>query len=423
MFRSNKFSVIATALAVCSSSAFAADVSVPAASGWVDSGIDVSSGKRLDITAAGTWSNGGASPQWVGADGWPSVLLTNTQLPQAPLSSLVGRIGSQTFLIGSKYRASTPAPGRLFLSINDTQGDFTDNQGAIKASVSVLEPIDRGIDRISDTEHKTLSANELLPLARLALAGGRVQLSQTDAGVERTIQVNGVPRKTRSFLVFGPALADMEIPIDLPVKEYSVDQLLGHDTGGVSILAQYVVTHSAVFIDNARLLVNNVRANFDDDVNVRLADGEVLLEVSLHSDDPALRGEGNGYSGIPFGIPYPLGWQDGLCPDVTFDNMKIIIHLAPSLDAASGQLHLQNPTVKLDGGLALTVGDFLIESHKEELGRQVEQQLQDQLSREPARTAIEKMLTALLLQGRPNANVTGVTIDASGIDVAFKKAT
>ncbi len=114
---------------------------------------------------------------------------------------------------------------------------------------------------------------------------------------------------------------------------------------------------------------------------MRLAPGEVLLDVTLHAPDPALRGEGNGYTSVPFGVPIPLGWQDGLCPDVTMKNMVATIHLLPDLDAVSGEVHLKDPTVELNGDLALSVGDAFIQDQKTKLKKQFEKQYKHSLGK------------------------------------------
>jgi hypothetical protein len=109
-------------------------VEVAANAGWVDSGIAVSAGQKLTISAAGRWSNSGPPAQ--GPGGFAGHLYDGTVLPEAPLAALVGRVGDAMFLIGERYEGASPGSGTLELGINDTP-TFDDNQGSLTVTVQV----------------------------------------------------------------------------------------------------------------------------------------------------------------------------------------------------------------------------------------------------------------------------------------------
>ena len=119
---------------------------------WFDTGIDLNQGQKFWVSAQGSWTNGGANPQWVGPSGWSNVLLPKTVAPNLPLSSLVGKIGDTPIFIGENYSGLCPQNGRLYLSINDTENDFDDNEGSVNATVTtVLNIMIKGIKFIPYT--------------------------------------------------------------------------------------------------------------------------------------------------------------------------------------------------------------------------------------------------------------------------------
>jgi hypothetical protein len=390
---------------------------LPAQTQWLDTGVDIPSGQRLAVSAVGQWSNGGAQPRWVGPSGWPDVHLPGALEPSAPLGALVGKIGRRTFLIGESYHPTTSAEtGRLYLSMNDVAGSFSDNRGFIQVSISVRPPIRVHEGQPRDTYF--IPADQFKALVSLVLADGRVQLSQTSEGRPLDITLpQGGTRTVMSYIAFGPLLSGLgskDIPIDLPKKEYSPD-ILGVHTG----LGQYFITHSFVFVDRLRFFVNNIHSNFTNDLQVRLMPGEVLLDVKLDAPDPAIRGEGNGYTGAIAVVPIPLGWEDGLCPDIAIKDMRVTVHVAPFVDT-SGQIHVKDPTVELVGDLSLSVGDWLAKDIKRSLKDQFQAQLAIELGRDDVKQAFEKALTALVLGGKPNAQVSAFNVDEEGVNVFFK---
>jgi hypothetical protein len=108
------------------------NVSVPAATEWTDTGIDLLPGDFLTVRASGRWSNvtGG---QFVGQNGYGTPF-TGTVLADAPLAALITRIGGSVTR-PSLEPATVLSRGRLFLGMNDVPGTYGDNQGALEALI------------------------------------------------------------------------------------------------------------------------------------------------------------------------------------------------------------------------------------------------------------------------------------------------
>src|SRR6185437_14893543 len=134
-----------------------------------------------------------------------------------------------------------------------------------------------------------------------------------DEGTARII--DGCPEM--SYVTFGPYLQGLgigDVAIELP---------------------------SLTLVDRAWFRVNNVHAEFNQDLDVRLDEGAVLLDVQLHASEPNARTKGRGYS---------------------FASMGAIVRLAPRLEG--GALHLDDPTIELTGDLSLKIGDTLMKAFK-----------------------------------------------------------
>jgi adhesin HecA-like repeat protein len=101
---------------------------------WLDSGISVSQGDTLSVSATGQWSNSG-NEKFVNADGynngWPGIILESGHIAQ-----LIGKIGNNIFAIGQHYAGRSPSSGRLFLSMNDVPSHFDDNFGSLVVSIT-----------------------------------------------------------------------------------------------------------------------------------------------------------------------------------------------------------------------------------------------------------------------------------------------
>ena len=103
-------------------------ITVASTAPWTDTGIDVSAGDKLHITATGTVDfsdKAGVGP--AGAErGWKDTILA-LNVSSAGRGALVGRVGNDPaalpFFIGADGTVTVPVAGRLFLGVN--QGEFS----------------------------------------------------------------------------------------------------------------------------------------------------------------------------------------------------------------------------------------------------------------------------------------------------------
>lgn len=115
---------------------------------WQNTGLQVNSGDTVSVVyESGQWTanpndNGG---QLYGPDGNPSYIDAKPgyALPGQNEGALVGRIGSDVFLVGTGVEHTTSSSGTLELCINDdldgTYGaGFSDNKGSLKVSISLI---------------------------------------------------------------------------------------------------------------------------------------------------------------------------------------------------------------------------------------------------------------------------------------------
>jgi hypothetical protein len=106
---------------------------VSAQQAWTPTGLFVSRGERLTITATGQMKYG------TGDDANATPNGSNDRNPGNPIpalttGTLIGRIGNgQPFNIGSQSQITAPAAGQLFLGINDTH--MGDNSGGYQVRV------------------------------------------------------------------------------------------------------------------------------------------------------------------------------------------------------------------------------------------------------------------------------------------------
>jgi Ca2+-binding EF-hand superfamily protein len=112
-------------------------VTVEAARGWVDTGIDVRRGDRISIDASGTVtlsSNGNDFAEPAGSR--LGRRAQSAPLPNALAGALIARINNGApILVGNRQTITANEIGRLFLSVNDDF--FPDNVGEFRASVTV----------------------------------------------------------------------------------------------------------------------------------------------------------------------------------------------------------------------------------------------------------------------------------------------
>ena len=103
---------------------------------FVSTGITLTAGQVLEVTATGTVEViGGRSESAVNPDGFPA-RFSGCGGPEF-CGVLTARIaGGAPFLLGSRYAAPAPAAGKLEFGVNDF--DASDNRGSFQATVSVL---------------------------------------------------------------------------------------------------------------------------------------------------------------------------------------------------------------------------------------------------------------------------------------------
>ena len=111
----------------------AANVDVPGN----NTGISITAGQYVVITASGTWKNGTlptCGPNGDGSGSCASCVLTT-----ASASCLIGQIGTggPLFFIGTGISFVAGASGTLYLLMNDHTGVYGDNTGALTATISV----------------------------------------------------------------------------------------------------------------------------------------------------------------------------------------------------------------------------------------------------------------------------------------------
>jgi hypothetical protein len=110
-------------------------INVPATQPWADTGIDLSVGAHVTITATGSISpcgNCGSS----GPDGLPGAVPEQYVAPGLNFYCLVGRIGNGVpTKVGTGVSFVAPIAGRLGIGINDSA--FNDNSGSYAVTITV----------------------------------------------------------------------------------------------------------------------------------------------------------------------------------------------------------------------------------------------------------------------------------------------
>lgn len=118
----------------------------------VATGVFLSPGTEVVLSATGTWTDGrhsvSASPFSRGCRGsCPIRTLTPdgaanqsddfTPLPHVSLGALIGYVGDDPFAIGSYTITHYPVGGELFLGMNEVPAGFDDNAGQLQATISL----------------------------------------------------------------------------------------------------------------------------------------------------------------------------------------------------------------------------------------------------------------------------------------------
>jgi hypothetical protein len=132
-------------------------IQVPSTAPWFDTGIDVTVGQRLHITATGTVRYGGKPEQVTDANGGHYTgkkFIKAAVLPTTVVCSLTGKVGGTTAVdtgtlllegapddgpgfVGASYDEIVPESGRLFLGFNDREQAFSDNIGAFTVTITL----------------------------------------------------------------------------------------------------------------------------------------------------------------------------------------------------------------------------------------------------------------------------------------------
>jgi len=117
-----------------------AEVQVSASQPWIDTGIDLLPGDKVQVSADGGLDYAGQKATADGLNrGWKD-LLRALPVNSAGLGALVGRMTNDPaavpFLIGASKEFDATRPGRLFLGVNQTPNDAS--QGSYKVKVSVV---------------------------------------------------------------------------------------------------------------------------------------------------------------------------------------------------------------------------------------------------------------------------------------------
>jgi hypothetical protein len=130
---------------------------VPSTTAWLDTGIDVTAGQFLQITATGKVHYGEKPEQVTDANGghysgkkfFPAAVL-----PTTVVCSLTGKVGGTTEIgtgtpvvegtsksgpgfVGVSYEEIVHESGRLFLGFNDQVTTFSDNSGAFTVTITL----------------------------------------------------------------------------------------------------------------------------------------------------------------------------------------------------------------------------------------------------------------------------------------------
>ena len=110
---------------------------VPGVDGmWQSTGVTLTAGQPVTVTATGTWSSAGVALTAAGQSSTP-VTGSDCPLSGAPLLALIGRIGptGTPFLIGTTRSWSPTTSGVLYLAPQDNWYSVSDNAGSLSVSV------------------------------------------------------------------------------------------------------------------------------------------------------------------------------------------------------------------------------------------------------------------------------------------------
>jgi hypothetical protein len=222
-------------------------VSVPATN-WLYTGVNLSAGEVLHITAAGSWTDGATTS---GPDGavklWPDNFFNLADLgacnycaktATSQWGALIGYIGAsppvpgsytsaairpqalRVFYVGGNYEAQALQSGKLWLFKNaDAYSNYTsDNHGHVIARITVLPP-----ESASQVEEQgrvaALSTNALTPLQQAANFCGRAILDAASsaavtAALEKLLDADGV-----NGVFYGATIIGDSINVDYELSD------------------------------------------------------------------------------------------------------------------------------------------------------------------------------------------------------------
>ena len=132
-------------------------IQMPSTAPWFDTGIDVTAGQHLHITATGAVRYGGKEKQVTDPNGGHYTgkkLFMAAVLPTTVVVSLIGKVGGTTAVdtgallpegtpksgpgfVGASYDEIVLESGRLFLGFNDRKQAFGDNSGAFTVTITL----------------------------------------------------------------------------------------------------------------------------------------------------------------------------------------------------------------------------------------------------------------------------------------------
>lgn len=126
-----------------------APIVIPARNMWTDTGITLSKGQSVEITATGSVNiaaDGDGASKWVGPDGWgntptwysPTGARHQYLYETDSLGALRAKIGDGLpFKIGSYHKFVSPSSGVLFLGVEDTvdKSLYMDNRGTFSCVI------------------------------------------------------------------------------------------------------------------------------------------------------------------------------------------------------------------------------------------------------------------------------------------------
>jgi hypothetical protein len=182
------------------------NVEVSLGPNWIDTGIDVTRGQRIQVTSTGTIFAGRARIT-------PSGLRStdpNAPLPRAAEGVLIGTIGTDSnapiIELGTSREFQADRDGRLYLTLN--RGEYTDARGSF--NVQVRREIELGRRTASNRRNNVddddnfdpfgTSASNPAPVRRRGITGGTTSSPSgnfpSPAAQERTVVVPGNSRGT-----------------------------------------------------------------------------------------------------------------------------------------------------------------------------------------------------------------------------------